>query len=74
MQVRLEVNGRGLIKMSEAERGRCERLLLLGAAGRALVDLRSVRFPWSLNKAIWSEECGLGTLPVTHWRTSNVGV
>lgn len=76
MQVRLKTNVGRLIKPSEAERKcRCERCLrLLWAAGRAAVDLRSVRFPWSLNKAIWTEECGLGTLPVTHWTTNSVGV
>lgn len=67
-QVRLKPKGRRLVKASECC---CERLLLLWAAGRALVDLRSVRFPWSLNKAIWSEECGLGTLPATHWKTNS---
>ncbi|MEQ2263396.1 hypothetical protein XENORESO_007203 [Xenotaenia resolanae] len=33
-----------------------------------------MRFPWSLNKAIWTEECGSGTLWRTRWRSESVGV
>lgn len=65
----LTLTANGSLKKGESWKikGRCECLVLFfGAAGSTSLDFR-VRFPWSLNKDIWTEECGSGTL----WRTGS---